>query len=190
MEISSYRLGDLYYSLISLEDQQILASEHPETIGANYALSKSKGLGAITNIVLECIEKNKHLLPKDIENSTVIHLRLGDVVGGIEMHEKIKRPLDLDYYKNLNLQQNIYIIGKSFFAKTSSPNYKECIELSEIYKENIISGLHAKHFDGGHADVDLCCAIKCKRFVQGKGYFSNLIVEIRENLNLENIKIK
>ena len=45
MEISSYRLGDLYYSLISLEDQQILAHEHPETIGADYALSKSKGLG-------------------------------------------------------------------------------------------------------------------------------------------------
>ena len=75
MEISSYRLGDLYYSLISLEDQQILASEHPETIGAGYALSKSKGLGTITNIVLECIEKNKHIYNDHMHNSDVLFHR-------------------------------------------------------------------------------------------------------------------
>ena len=35
------------------------------------------------------------------------------------------------------------------------------------------------------ADLDLCCTVKSKVFVQGKGFFSQLIVEIRKKLNLQ-----
>ena len=75
-----------------------------------------------------------------------------------------------------------------FFAKTSSNNYDECIKLSNQYLQDVITSLNADHFDSGIADIDLCCAIKAKLFIQGKGFFSKLIVEIRKKLNLNNIE--
>ena len=131
------------------------------------------------------------LLPKDISESVVIHLRLGDVVAGYELHEKAKRPLSIDYLKQL-LNKDIrkkYIIGKCHFGcpSHSSSNYQECITLSNIYLKNAINELDAEHFDSGDADIDLCCAVKSKVFVQGKGFYSQLIVDIRKKLNLESI---
>jgi len=115
-------------------------------------------------------------------------LRLGDVVAGDKWHEKHKRPFDVDFYKSVIPNQNTYVIGKPFFAKTSSTNYEESVEISEKYLENLINELGAKHFDGGHADIDLCCAVACECFVQGKGFFSDLIVQIRKKLNKKNIE--
>ena len=186
--VSSYRLGDLYYNLLYDTDKDEILEKHPNTIASDYISSEEKGLEVITNIILTYVEKNKHLLPNDIENSTVVHLRLGDVIAGNEWHEKIKRPIEIEFYRNIEPTQNTYVIGKPFFAKTSSNNYDECIKSSDEYRETIISELNARYFDGGHADIDLCCAIKCKRFVQGRGYFSSLIVEVRKKLNLENIE--
>jgi len=186
--ISSYRLGDLYYNLLYDNDKDEIIEKHANTIASDYILSDEKGIETITNIILKHVEKNKNLLPEDIETSTDVHLRLGDVISGNEWHEKIKRPIDVDFYKNIEPTENTYVIGKPFFAKTSSSNYDECIKSSDEYRETIIRELNAKYFDGGHADIDLCCAIKCKRFVQGRGYFSSLIVEVRKKLNLENIE--
>lgn len=192
MLTSIYRLGDLYKGFLYPDEEQEIVSAYPGTIGADYILAeKQQGfacLDTITDVVLEHIEKNKSLLPKDIENSTVVHLRLGDVVAGVEWFEVSKRPLDLDYYKSVVPNQNTYVIGQPFFAKTSSPNYEESLKLSEVYRQEIVNGLNAKLFDGGHADVDLCCAVKCKTFIQGRGFFSSLVVEIRKRLNLESIE--
>jgi hypothetical protein len=125
-------------------------------------------------------------LPKNITESTVIHLRLGDVIAGNEWHEKCKRPLKTDYLKSLVAEDMNpkYVIGKCFFAKTSSKNYEECISASNEYLNNVITELRAEYFDSGNADIDLYCAVKSKIFIQGKGYFSKLIVEIRKRLNL------
>jgi len=40
----------------------------------------------------------------------------------------------------------------------------------------------------GNADMDLLAGIICKTFVQGKGYFSKLILEIRKLLNKTSIE--
>ena len=56
-----------------------------------------------------------------------------------------------------------------------------------MYSE-IVEYLDAQHFDSGDADIDLCCGIKSKLFIQGRGFFSKLIVEIRKKLNLESIE--
>jgi hypothetical protein len=139
---------------------------------------------------MENIEQNLNLLPKNITESTLIHIRLGDVVAGNEWHEKIKRPFDINYIKSLLADDNNakYVIGKCFFAKPSSTNYEECINLSNEYLNNVINELQAEHFNSGNADVDLYCAIKSKIFVQGRGFFSKLIVEIRKKLNLNSIE--
>jgi len=193
--ISSYRLGDLV--LLDLGENEIneIVTEHPSSIGCKYILEKRKNsyhnnIDIITKIVLEHIEEKLEFLPKDILDSTLIHLRLGDVIAGNEWHEKIKRPIEIDYLKSLviNDSNKKYIIGKCFFAKTSSNNYEECINLSNIYLQNVINELQAEHFDSGNADIDLCCAVKSKIFIQGKGFFSKLIVEIRKKLNLINIE--
>ena len=191
-QISSYRLGDAYQSKLYDEDINTLLREHPNTIGAEYLLSEKKQetkcIDTITNIVQKYIKKNKHLLPEDIEKSTVIHLRLGDVVAGNTWHERLKRPYDVEFYKDIIPNQNTYVIGKPFFANTSSSNYQESIETSEKYLQKLIDELGVKHFDGGDADIDLCCAVACECFVQGKGFFSELILEIRKKLNLRNIE--
>ena len=49
--------------------------------------------------------------------------------------------------------------------------------------------LQAEHFDSGDPDIDLCFAIKSKIFIQGKGYFSELMKNIRKELKLENIEL-
>lgn len=192
--ISSYRLGDLILLNLQPHEQEQLLKDYPDSIGAKYILEKknnnnNNNIDIITNIVIEYINKNIELLPKDINESIVIHLRLGDVVAGNELHEQAKRPLPIDYLKSL-LKKNIrkkYIIGKCFFASTSSTNYQECINKSNIYLNNVINELEAEHIDYNNADLDLCCAVKSKIFVQGKGFFSQLIVEIRKRLNLKSI---
>lgn len=202
--VSSYRLGDLILLNISEHEKNELSTDYPNSIGSKYLVEKNKNkkkndyttnIDIVTKIVLEFIEKNIEYLPKDIENSTVIHLRLGDVIAGNEWHEKIKRPLDvnniiklLNDNSNNNNNNKRYILGKCFFAKTSSNNYDECIKLSNQYLQDVITSLNAEHFDSGIADIDLCCAVKAKLFVQGRGFFSKLIVEIRKNLKLENIE--
>jgi hypothetical protein len=194
--ISSYRLGDLVLlNCLNQNEQNDILREHPHSIGSKYILEKRNSnscdnIDLITKIVMENIEQNLELLPKNITESTLIHLRLGDVVAGNEWHEKAKRPLEIDYIKSL-LADDInpkYVIGKCFFAKPSSTNYEECIHLSNEYLHNVINELQAEHFNSGNADIDLYCAIKSKIFVQGRGFFSKLIVEIRKKLNLNSIE--
>ena len=64
----------------------------------------------------------------------------------------------------------------------------ENIHLSNEYLQNVINELDAEYFNSGNADVDLYCAIKSKIFIQGRGFFSKLIVEIRKKLNLKSIE--
>ena len=194
--ISSYRLGDLVLLSLNANEKDEILRDYPNSIGSKYILEKEKranrnrtNIDVITEIVLKYIEQKEQkldFLPKNIADSTVIHLRIGDVVAGNEWHEKEKRPLKIEYLKTLiaNDTNQKYVIGKCFFAKPSSKNYDECINLSNIYLHNVITELQAEHFDSGDADIDLCCAVKSKIFIQGMGYFSKLIVEIRKNLNL------
>jgi len=197
--VSTYRLGDLVLLQLSPKEKNEILIDHPNSIGSKYIIEKNKNthiknIDLLSMIVQEYIEKYKEVLPKDIENSTVIHLRLGDVVAGNEFHEKLKRPLSVNSIINsiqsnsINKDNKKYILGKCFFAKPSSTNYEECITLSNNYLKEVVTSLNAEHFDSGNADIDLCCAVKAKLFVQGKGYFSKLIVELRKKLNLENIE--
>jgi len=192
--ISSYRLCDLVLLGLSRNEENDILIEHPNSIGSKYILKKRSNnynnIDLITEIVMENVEKNLDLLPKNITESTVIHLRLGDVVAGNEWHEKIKRPLQINYLKSLiqNDDNSKYVIGKCFFAKPSSTNYEECINASNEYLYSVINELNAEYFNSGNADVDLYCAIKSKTFIQGRGYFSKLIVEIRKRINLNNIE--
>ena len=192
--ISSYRLGDLV--LLQLEENEMneIVMEHPNSIGSKYILEKRNthcnNIDLITKIVMEHIAQNLEFLPKNITDSTLIHLRLGDVVAGNEWHEKLKRPFEVDYIKSLvsNDTNPKYVIGKCFFAAPSSTNYEECINKSNEYLHNVINELQAHYFDSGNADIDLCCAVKSKLFIQGRGFFSKLIVDIRKKLNLNTIE--
>ena len=193
--LSSYRLGDLV--LLSLYEEEVkeLLVQHPNSIGSKYILEKIKNtnknkIDIITEIVLKFIEENKNCFPENIEDSTLIHLRLGDVVAGNIFHEESKRPIEIDELKSLvvNDNNNKYVIGKCFFCKASSTNYEECIELSQKYLDSVIHELGATHFNSGNADIDLCCAVKSKLFIQGRGFYSRLIVEIRNKLNLKSIE--
>ena len=193
--ISCYRLGDLVFLPLEEDVKNEILMKHPNSIGSKYILEKRNNtncnnIDLITKIVMEHIVQNLEFLPKNITDSTLIHLRLGDVVAGNEWHEKIKRPLEVDYIKSLvsNDTNPKYVIGKCFFAKPSSTNYEECIDKSNKYLHNVINELQAEYFNSGNADIDLCCGVKSKLFIQGRGFFSKLIVEIRKKLNLSSIE--
>jgi len=191
--ISSYRLGDLVLLDLDENARNKILMEHPNSFGSKYILEKNEGrnnIDIIMKIVLEYLEQNDDFLPKNIADSTLIHLRLGDVVAGNEIHEKIKRPLEVDHIKSLvaNDTNPKYVIGKCFFAEPSSTNYEECIQLSNEYLHNVVEELQAEYFNSGNADIDLCCAVKSKLFIQGRGFFSKLIVEIRKRLNMDCIE--
>lgn len=192
--ISSYRLGDLILLKLSIKEEDEILTDFPNSLASKYILesrvsSNFDPINKITELVLKHIESHPNAFPDDISDSTVIHVRLGDVVGGNEWHEKIKRPIPVEHIKSILSDNNDkkYVIGRPFFAKTSSTNYDECIKLSNEYLQSILDEFRATHFDSGNADIDLCCAVKSKLFVQGQGYFSKLIVEVRNKLNLKNI---
>ena len=110
--ISSYRLGDLILLNLQLHEQEELLKDNPDSFGSKYILEKRKNnncnnIDIITKIVLEYIDQNMVLLPKDISESIVIHLRLGDVVAGNALHEQAKRPLSIDYLKLLLKKNSI-----------------------------------------------------------------------------------
>jgi hypothetical protein len=196
MELSNYRLGDLIF-FPGLFDSNLLhkiINDYPDSFASKYIIYQSihnqDNLEVIMNIVLSFIKNNNNLFPNDINEATVIHLRLGDVIAGNTWHEKQKRPLDIDDMKILleNDNNKKYIIGKQFYCDTSSTNYDECNLLSIKYLNNVISTFNAIHLDNT-ADIDLCCGVMAKQFLQGRGYFSKLIGEIRKKLNLPVINI-
>ena len=196
--ISSYRLGDLVLLQLSDSEKMEILQEHPQSIGSEFILNRNdpnnnhrSGIDVVTEIVLRHIKQHSNQLPSDISESIVIHLRLGDVVAGNEYHEKQKRPLAVEYLKTLianDTTSKRYVIGKAFFAKTSSTNYDECTRLSDSYLQNVLDELQAEHLQSESADIDLCCAVKAKLFIPGRGFFSRLIVEIRKKLHLESIE--
>lgn len=151
----------------------------------------NKRIEILLSIINEFIPNINHKLPYDIQQSTVIHLRLGDAIAGITEYEKERRPIPaneikllLDNYNNNDKNNNKYIIGKPFFSKESSINYDECIDKSNIYLNEVVELLNAKHISiNNSADIDLCCGIQAKLFVKGRGYFSKLISIIRKRFN-------
>jgi len=190
--MSSYRIGDIIIQGVndaSLNSE--LLTENPNTIGSDYILSdpilKFDRIGLATQIILNHNQKYNHLFPQDIKNSTVVHLRLGDSLGD-HFYEKRLRPIDVSYYQLVIPHGKVYVIGKCHFGKGSSTNYDECKELSNKYMRDILNTLGATHFDGGHPDIDLCFAIKAKHFIQGRGFYSQLIVEIRRRIGLKSVE--
>ena len=102
----------------------------------------------------------------------------------------MKRPLSVECLKLLTATDSNkkYVIGQCFFAEPSSRNIEECVEKSELYLRSVLNEIQAEYFNSGNADIDLCCAVSSKLFVQGKGFYSKLIVDIRKRLNLPSIE--
>jgi len=193
--LSSYRLGDLVLLTLKIEEKMEILHDYPDSLGSQYIIKNQyfkneMNIDLITELVLTTIKKYEPVLPKDIETSTAIHLRLGDVVMGTHDHEKEKRPLSISHLKSkINNNDKKYIIGKPFFCKESSTNYEECIRESNNYLQNVMQEFGATHFSGDNADIDLCCAVQSKTFIQGPGYFSLLISEIRKKLKKHTIEL-
>lgn len=201
VKLSTYRLGDLFFVNLRRDEIDCFINDHPGSIASDFLLTpvdrlasdtpnpplgfSESNLKTLVEITLNHITKYKSILPDDIEKSTVVHLRLGDVVAGQNPCEKCKRPMDLSYYEQF-YGDNLYVIGKCHFSSISSANYDECISLSNSYLENVIQKLNAKYFDGGSPDIDFCCAVSSDKFVQGKGYFSKLVVEVRKQIGKKN----
>ena len=208
--INYYRLGDLvYHNYLNKDEEDKILKYYPNSLGSKYIIEKIKNnpsdikdtdyrLLIFIKLLLEYLEKIIDRIPKDIIHSLLIHLRLGDVVGGKIWHEIGRRPFHINHLNNLienddingNKYKNRYIIGKCHFGENCSTNFDESIELSNKYLNNCLELFKAQHLIGEDADFDLCCAILSKNFLQGRGCYSQLIVAIRNRLNLDFINNK
>ena len=208
--INYYRLGDLvYHNYLTKEEEDKILQYHPNTLGSKYIIEKIRNnkddindtdyrLLIFIKIVFEYLITIIDKIPKDIIKSLLIHLRLGDVVGGKIWYEIGRRPFQITHLNNLiendnkngNKYENRYIIGKCHFGEKCSDNYEESIELSNKYLNNCLELFKATHLSGEDADFDLCCSILSKNFLQGRGCYSQLIVAIRKRLNLDYIDNK
>ena len=208
--INYYRLGDLvYHNYLNREEEDKILKHHPNSLGSKYIIEKRKNnnddindtdyrllifIKLLFEYLITIIEK----IPKDIIQSLLIHLRLGDVVGGNIWYEIGRRPFQINHLNYLiendnkkgNEYKNRYIIGKCHFGEKCSDNYEESIELSNKYLNNCLELFKAEHLKGEDADFDLCYGILSKNFLQGRGCYSQLIVAIRKRLNLECIDNK
>ena len=203
-----YRLGDLVIlNNMTLEHCRTILNYYPNSIASKFILEKNKNsinyfygnlskdiknetIKIISNIAMTYANENINLLPKDINNSMVIHLRLGDVMGGELFCEKERRPINIDDLKKKINNDYIkkYIIGKCHYDYDVYNDYDKCNKLSLDYLNNVIKEFNAIHLNTDNADLDLSCAIKCKIFVQGRGHYSQLIKLIRNYFNLETIE--
>lgn len=205
--INYYRLGDLvYHNYLNKDEEDKILKYHPESLGSKYIIEKRNNDSNYINdtdyrllifikLLLEYLSSiiNNHKIPKDITESLLIHLRLGDVVGGNIWHEIGRRPFQIAHLNNLiendnkngNEYKNKYIIAKCHFGENCSTNFEESIKLSDIYLNNCLECFRAKHLNEGDADLDLCYSILSKNFLQGVGCYSQLMVAIRKRLNLE-----
>ena len=208
--INYYRLGDLvYHNYLNKDEEDKILKYYPNSLGSKYIIEKIKNnpddikdtdyrLLIFIKILLEYLETIIDRIPKDIIHSLLIHLRLGDVVGGKIWHEIGRRPFHINHLNNLienddrtgNKYKNRYIIGKCHFGENCSNNFDESIELSNKYLNNCLELFKAQHLIGEDADFDFCCAILSKNFLQGRGCYSQLIVAIRNRLNLDFIDNK
>ncbi len=101
--ISSYRLGDLILLNLQPHEQEESLKDNPDSFGSKYILET---------------RKNNNCNNIDIITKIVLEY------------------IDQNMVLKLLLKKNIrktYVIGKSFFASTSSTNYEECITLSNKY---------------------------------------------------------
>jgi hypothetical protein len=200
-----YRLGDLVLiDNVTHEHCNIILNDYPNSIAAKFILEKkyinyyygnpsidirNETIKIISNIAMKYANENINLLPKDINNSMVIHLRLGDVMGKLwAERERLPLPID-DLKKKINNDEiKKYIISKCHYGYGVFNDYDECNKLSFDYLNKVIEEFNAIHLNTGNADLDLSCAIKCKIFVQGRGHYSQLIKIIRNYFNLETIE--
>lgn len=194
--LSFYRLCDLVLQELTAEEQMKIVDEHPDSLGSKYILlgnksSKKERFDTFVNMVLQCIEENKNILPTKIENSTVLHIRIGDSLNGTRRSEKMLKPFEIEYLKTLipDDHNKLYVIGKQHYQKDLSyNNYTKTLHQSNMYLLDVMSNLNAIHYNGGNPDIDLCCAVKAKYFIQGKGMYSLLIMQIRNELNIKRVQ--
>ena len=204
--VSSDRLGELVIlSNLTDNEKNKLCLEYPNSFGCEYIKLNlpstiftnkiENNIKHISSIVINFINNNSHLFPPDIEDSIVMHVRLGDVIAGLKDYEIAKRPLDINFLESIissinDTYNNIYIIGRCHFGDTTYDidTYDECLLSSEKYLNECIAKFNAIHFNSLNADIDLCCAIKAKNYIKGIGGYSRLILEIRKYLNLKSIE--
>ena len=192
--ISSYRFGDLLAGWLTDDEKDSLARDHPASLGARliqqWHPEVRRRIEQLAELVVHKIAECTAQLPPRVTDSTVVHLRLGDVVCGTHWHEQNKRPLPASALVSAIPQDApVLVIGQCFFTAehSSMDQYDDSRTASAKYLAQVLADLHATHVDGGHADMDLCCGVAAKTFVAGKGHFSGTILAIRKVLGKPSI---
>ena len=94
----SYRLGDLLHNNLHYTERLRLYKENPNSIGGRYirhvgGVAKSRMINFTALLIVVHETCNKSCIPQN--QTTSIHLRVGDVVCGSHWHEINKRPLEV-----------------------------------------------------------------------------------------------
>lgn len=87
--VSSYRFGDLLAGWLTNDEKDSLARNYPASLGAQLILQWQPEVNLRMRQLAELLVRNiaeyADQLPPRVAESTVVHLRLGDVVCGTQL---------------------------------------------------------------------------------------------------------
>lgn len=179
--MSAYRLGDIFYQQTNREDLADMISVHPDTIAG--AITRAHGYGEVWGSPFNphvlsraaSLQCPRYAVPSDMNESIAIHLRVGDVVCGVDGHEQGKRPLPAKWYSKLSTGR-VYVFGVPYHTNSSS---RICNNESYAYVRAVLGYTKGSLYPSSSADGDVCAMRVAKNFVQGMGFFSKTVAALR-----------
>ena len=179
----AYRLGDAFEGIVDMvpRTKRMILKYHTNSIASDYLVQNTTKRNSTLMKIIAKKHCRKFVYPENINKSIAIHLRTGDVICGTFVHEIGKRPFHPSTYEYLkkNLRPK-YVFSQPFWSVFSS---RRCVTESSEYIRKVLIASSAVHIRTQNADHAFCAMIKAQTFVQGTGFFSSTIAEMRKHQN-------
>ena len=182
-EWNAYRLGDVYWHEWTRLEKTTLKN-FPDTIAADYIAQKTKrhDIDTLSEICASrcglCKQQN------------VVHLRVGDSMCRKGKQESSRHPEDPSILlENINKHVSTTQENPTHLTLISGSHIDACAEETNKYISDCVHTLQ----DGGylvtkqtmHPDDDFCDMVGSSLFIQGKGGFSELASNVRNNIGMD-----
>lgn len=185
--INAYRLGDVFYHEWK-EVNRSTINLHKNTIAERYLKNRSHkaDLVALDQVVTETC--------RDVPAVDIaMHVRLGDVTCDKIQQAATRSPPEPQQLATMANDLGANSNGGREITIFHGEHTPDCKKTTDAYIENLAqtmdkNGVVFTWADPAHADAHLCQMIGAKTFVQGKGGYSAIIGNLRDEHGQETIR--
>ena len=194
-----YRFSDLFRNNVKDFNYHTWRTKFPwnsSLFGEYHSEAIKRGIGWRNfDLLYEIVRRRESEVAPPPENTTVIHLRIGDVMGrdyqtvlDLLQHTNLYYPKlafshyvkPLRFYSSLPKAENVVLMGGLHLIKHSFEETKSCQYMSVLKRFFEASGSKVYLRLGNPPDKDLLYAAQSKTFVQGGGGFSSILAQLVE----------